>query len=54
VLGDGELTKAVTVRAQKFSQSAVEKIQKAGGTVVVVDERGREVDAEPSKDGAAE
>ncbi|QDU85776.1 50S ribosomal protein L15 [Planctomycetes bacterium Pla163] len=52
VLGNGELNKAVTVRAQKFSQSAIEKIQKAGGTVVVLDERGREL--EPSKDGADE
>jgi large subunit ribosomal protein L15 len=31
VLGDGELTKAVTVRAHKFSASAREKIEKAGG-----------------------
>jgi large subunit ribosomal protein L15 len=33
VLGDGELTKALTVRAHKFSRSAAEKIQTAGGTV---------------------
>ncbi|HEY2031585.1 MAG TPA: 50S ribosomal protein L15 [Myxococcales bacterium] len=31
VLGDGELTKAVTVTAHKFSASAREKIEKAGG-----------------------
>ena len=31
VLGDGELTKAVTVTANKFSASAKEKIEKAGG-----------------------
>jgi large subunit ribosomal protein L15 len=31
VLGDGELTRAVTVRAHKFSASAREKIEKAGG-----------------------
>jgi large subunit ribosomal protein L15 len=31
VLGDGELTKAVTVKAHKFSASAREKIEKAGG-----------------------
>src|SRR5947209_16566631 len=31
VLGDGELTKAVTVKAHKFSASAKEKIEKAGG-----------------------
>ncbi len=31
VLGDGELTKALTVRAHKFSKQAVEKIEAAGG-----------------------
>ena len=31
VLGDGELTKAVSIRAHKFSASAREKIEKAGG-----------------------
>jgi large subunit ribosomal protein L15 len=41
VLGDGELSHALTVRAQKFSKSAAEKIRAAGGTVVELDERGR-------------
>jgi len=36
VLGDGALTKALTVRAHKFSKSAVEKIQGAGGTVDII------------------
>jgi len=36
VLGDGELTKAITVTAHAFSKAAVEKIRKAGGKVVVV------------------
>jgi len=31
VLGDGELTIAITVQAHKFSKSAQEKITKAGG-----------------------
>ena len=43
VLGDGALSKALTVRAQKFSKSAVEKIRAAGGQVVVLDDKGREV-----------
>ena len=34
VLGDGELTKKFTVSAHLFSQSAVEKIEKAGGQVI--------------------
>ncbi|HVP55265.1 MAG TPA: 50S ribosomal protein L15 [Candidatus Eisenbacteria bacterium] len=33
VLGKGELSKAVTVHAHKFSKSAQEKIEKAGGKV---------------------
>jgi large subunit ribosomal protein L15 len=36
VLGDGELSKAVTVTAHAFSKSAAEKIKKAGGKVVVI------------------
>ena len=36
VLGEGALTKALTVRATKFSGSAAEKIAAAGGQAVVV------------------
>lgn len=36
VLGNGELTTQLTVKAAKFSQSAVEKIEKAGGKTEVV------------------
>lgn len=36
VLGNGELTKKVTVQAKKFSKSAVEKIEKAGGKAEVL------------------
>lgn len=36
VLGNGELTKALTVKANGFTKSAAEKIQTAGGTVEVV------------------
>jgi large subunit ribosomal protein L15 len=36
VLGDGELTGAVTVHAHKFSKSAQEKIEKAGGKAILV------------------
>ena len=31
VLGNGELTKKLTVKAAKFSATAVEKIEKMGG-----------------------
>ncbi len=36
VLGDGEITKPLTVSAHKFSESAAEKIKAAGGSVEVV------------------
>lgn len=36
VLGDGELTVKLTVKAAAFSASAKEKIEKAGGTVEVI------------------
>ena len=36
VLGQGDLSKALTVHAHKFSKSAQEKIEKAGGKVQVV------------------
>jgi large subunit ribosomal protein L15 len=36
ILGSGELTTAVTIHAHKFSKSAQEKIEKAGGKVVVL------------------
>jgi large subunit ribosomal protein L15 len=36
ILGSGELTSAITVHAHKFSKSAAEKIEKAGGKVVVL------------------
>lgn len=43
VLGNGELTKKLTVRAQKCSAAAVEKIRAAGGEFVRLDERGSEM-----------
>lgn len=36
ILGDGDLTKPVTVTAHSFSKTAAEKIQKAGGKAVVL------------------
>ncbi|MFO0954868.1 MAG: 50S ribosomal protein L15 [Isosphaeraceae bacterium] len=36
ILGDGEVSKALTVHAQKFSASAAEKLAAAGGKAVVV------------------
>ncbi len=36
VLNNGEITTAITVHAHKFSKSAREAIEKAGGTAVVI------------------
>jgi len=36
ILGVGEISNAIHVRAHKFSKSAAEKIQKAGGTIEVI------------------
>ena len=51
VLGMGELTKKLTVKAQKFSKSAVEKIVAAGGEAIVLGERAK---AEAPKETAVE
>ena len=46
VLGNGELKRKLTVRAQKFSASAKTKIEAAGGSALTIDARGAEVKAE--------
>jgi large subunit ribosomal protein L15 len=38
VLGDGELTKPLTVHAHRFSKSAREKIEAAGGTCQAIED----------------
>lgn len=37
ILGNGELTKSLTVKAVKFTAAAKEKIEKAGGTAEVIE-----------------
>ena len=37
ILGDGDVSKKLTVKAHKFSQSAIEKLQAAGGAAEVVE-----------------
>jgi len=37
VLGDGEVTRKMTVRAHRFSKTAIEKIQAAGGQAIVIE-----------------
>lgn len=36
ILGNGQLTKKLTVKANKFSNSALDKIAEAGGTAEVI------------------
>ena len=36
ILGSGQLTRKISVEAHQFSKSALEKIQKAGGTAQVI------------------
>ena len=36
ILGEGELTRPLIIQAHRFSQSAMEKIQKAGGKAEVL------------------
>lgn len=36
VLGDGEINKPVTIHAHAASQSAIDKITKAGGSIVII------------------
>ena len=45
ILGNGEISKKLNVRAQKLSKSARAKIEAAGGTVQLLDNRGREISA---------
>ena len=52
VLGDGVLDKKLVVRAHKFSRSAAEKIQAAGGRIEQLQARGRA--AAPEGEGSAE
>jgi large subunit ribosomal protein L15 len=55
VLGMGELTKKLTVKAQKFSKSAADKIVAAGGEVIELGDRGQAgaADEAPKKAASA-
>ncbi|MBF0428494.1 MAG: mitochondrial large ribosomal subunit protein uL15m, partial [Magnetococcales bacterium] len=44
LLGEGELTKSLTIHVDRASQSAIEKVRAAGGEVVVSQE------AQPASD----
>ena len=50
VLGGGELTRKITVRAHHFSKSALEKIEKAGGVAEIIEKPVRAAAADSGKD----
>jgi large subunit ribosomal protein L15 len=54
VLGDGQLQRKLTVRAQKFSGTARQKIEAAGGQCQWIDARGRDVEAPSAEAGTAD
>lgn len=54
ILGDGELKKVLTIQAHRFSKSAQEKIEKAGGKAIAIsgeEEKPKEQEA-PKKSAA--
>lgn len=53
ILGDGELNKNLNVSAHRFSQSAKEKIEKAGGKIVMLPGRTPVEDKKKQKKEAA-
>jgi large subunit ribosomal protein L15 len=54
ILGDGALTKKLTVKAHLFTKSAAEKVQKAGGTVQALIVKPQPKPRDPAKMAAAE
>lgn len=44
ILGNGEIKKSLTVHAHSFSESAVEKIKKVGGTVELIKARASSIE----------
>jgi len=54
ILGDGAITKKLTVKAHLFTKSAAEKIQKAGGTAQALIQRPEPKPRDPVKRAAAE
>ena len=37
ILGEGEITKKLTIKAHRVSATAKEKIEKAGGTIEIIE-----------------
>jgi large subunit ribosomal protein L15 len=54
ILGDGALSKKLSVKAHLFTKSAAEKIQKAGGTAEALIQKAQPKPRDPVKRAAAE
>jgi large subunit ribosomal protein L15 len=54
ILGDGELKHGLKIEADKFSESAREKIEKAGGTITLREARAPEAETKPEDVDLAE
>ena len=46
ILGSGEITKALNISAHRFTKSAKEKIEKAGGTATVIEKVTKEAEGD--------
>lgn len=46
ILGSGEITKALNISAHRFTKSAKEKIEKAGGTANIIEKVAKEAEGE--------
>jgi len=44
ILGEGEIVDKLTIKAREFSKSAIEKIKKAGGDVIVLKKKEKKTD----------
>ena len=54
ILGNGEIDKAVTVKAHAFSKSAIEKIEKAGGKIEIIGKSEKKQKDSVSESGGGE
>lgn len=50
ILGEGEITGKYAIKAKSCSQSAKEKIEKAGGKIMLVNEKGNEIKKRKKKE----
>lgn len=52
ILGDGEISGKFIIKVRACSESAREKVEKAGGKIIIVDKKGNEIKAEKKEEKA--